>query len=618
MRYLSVCSGIEAATVAWHPLGWQPVAFAEVSAFPSAVLAHHYPTIPNLGDLTLHDSWNLSAINLLVGGTPCQAFSVAGLREGLADPRGNLTLTFLGLVAQCRPRWVVWENVPGVLSDSTNAFGQFLSGLAKLGYGWAYRVLNAQYFGVPQRRRRVFVVAHLGSWAPAAAVLFESHSLRGHPAPSRQPRQDLAPSLSARTKGGGGLGTDAELDGALIPENTHTLRGEGFDATEDGTGRGTTIIPAYARSLRAQGHSAHQEDKETYIPETSPCLDIRAGRSGETTFHTSGGLIPETAWALQERDSKGPDSSTKEGHLIPELQAIVFDSTQITSQANRSNPQAGDPCHPLASGAHPPAIAFSCKDHGADAGTDVTPTLRSMGFDQSHANGGGQVAIAFPQRLSGTQCASSEEVSPVLQSTNPTAVCFSGRARGDDGRGYEREPEIFPPDLAGTLDTVKPHCVAFQPRIGRNGRGYAEEHTPALNGADAGTTSDMRPCVPFKPRHYRHPRKEGAASEIVGTLTAAAGEINDSSPHVAYSEPERPLIWQVRRLTPRECERLQGFPDDYTRIPYRGKPADRCPDGPRYQALGNSMAVPVMNWIGRRIELVESLMLNLDVTNPTR
>lgn len=588
MRYLSVCSGIEAATVAWHPLGWQPVAFAEVSAFPSAVLAHHYPTIPNLGDLTAHDTWNLSAIDTLVGGTPCQAFSVAGLREGLADPRGNLTLTFLGLVAQCRPRWVVWENVPGVLSDKTNAFGQFLSGLAKLGYGWAYRVLNAQYFGVPQRRRRVFVVAHLGSWAPAAAVLFESHSLRGYPAPSRQSRQDLAPSLSARTKGGGGLGTDAELDGALIPETTHTLRGEGFDATEDG--RGTPIIPAYARSLRAQGHSAHQEDKETYIPAICPTLRAGGNRTGGdrppgTDVDTCESLIPETAWALQERDSKGPDSSTKEGHLIPELQAIVFDSTQITSQANRSNPQAGDPCHPLASGAHLPAMAYAIQAGAIKANPNIGPD--GMGVrsdDQAYTlEARAEVqAIAFPQRLSGTQCASSEEVSPVLQSTNPTAVCF-------------------------------------QPRIGRNGRGYAEEHTPALNGADAGATSDMRPCVAFQPLQGG---RSMPVTEESPTLEAGTG---NKAPCVAISEletsnlkPQTPLIWQVRRLTPRECERLQGFPDDYTRIPYRGKPADRCPDGPRYQALGNSMAVPVMNWIGRRIELVESLMLNLDVTNPTR
>lgn len=216
LRYISVCSGIEAATVAWHSLGFQPVAFSEIEPFPCSVLAHHYPHVPNHGDMTKFKSWPDYAIDLLVGGTPCQAFSVAGLRKGLADPRGNLTLVFLGIVERYRPRWVVWENVAGVLSDRSNAFGHFLAGLAELGYGCAYRVLDAQYFGVAQRRRRVFVVGHLGAWQPAAAVLFEPESLRGDSAPSREAGQGTAPTLTARTRRGGGLGTDAELDGALL------------------------------------------------------------------------------------------------------------------------------------------------------------------------------------------------------------------------------------------------------------------------------------------------------------------------------------------------------------------------------------------------------------------
>ena len=187
MRYLSVCSGIEAATCAWHPLGWTPVGFSEIEKFPSAVLAHHYPDVPNFGDMSKFQEWpNDLAPNLLVGGTPCQSFSVAGLRKGLADPRGNLAIVFLGLLDRLRPRWMVWENVPGVLSvDGGRAFGAFLGGLGELGYGWSYRVLDAQYFGVAQRRRRVFVVGHAGGWARAAAVLLESSSLRGDPAPSR-------------------------------------------------------------------------------------------------------------------------------------------------------------------------------------------------------------------------------------------------------------------------------------------------------------------------------------------------------------------------------------------------------------------------------------------------
>ena len=183
MRYLSVCSGIEAASVAWEPLGWAPVAFAEIEKFPSKVLAHHYPGVHNLGDMTKFREWDIErgAVDLLVGGTPCQSFSVAGLRKGLDDPRGNLALTFVAMVDHYRPEWVIWENVPGVLSSSGGRdFGSFLGALGQLGYGFAYRVLDAQYFGVPQRRRRVFVVAHSsGDSRRAAEVLFEPESLRG-------------------------------------------------------------------------------------------------------------------------------------------------------------------------------------------------------------------------------------------------------------------------------------------------------------------------------------------------------------------------------------------------------------------------------------------------------
>ena len=197
MRYLSVCSGIEAATVAWHGLGWKPVAFSEIEAFPSAVLAHHYPDVPNVGDMTKYKEWNLGAVDLLVGGTPCQSFSVAGLRKGLEDPRGNLALVYCGILDHFRPKWFVWENVPGVLSSGGGRdFGSFLGALAELGYGFAYRVLDAQYFGVAQRRRRVFVVGHLGDWRSAAEVLFESESLRRNPAPSRKAGQAVAPCVT--------------------------------------------------------------------------------------------------------------------------------------------------------------------------------------------------------------------------------------------------------------------------------------------------------------------------------------------------------------------------------------------------------------------------------------
>lgn len=181
MNYLSVCSGIEAATVAWHNLGWNPLGFSEIEKFPSEVLAHHYPNTPNLGNMTKYKEWDFGSnrLDLLVGGTPCQSFSVAGLRKGLDDPRGNLALTYVGILDKFRPKWCLWENVPGVLSSNRGRdFGAFLGALAELGYGWSYRVLDAQYFGVPQRRRRVFVVGCIGNWESAAKVLFEPESLR--------------------------------------------------------------------------------------------------------------------------------------------------------------------------------------------------------------------------------------------------------------------------------------------------------------------------------------------------------------------------------------------------------------------------------------------------------
>jgi DNA (cytosine-5)-methyltransferase 1 len=215
MKYGSVCSGVEAATAAWHPLGWEPQWFSEIEKFPSAVLAHHYPDVPNLGDMTQFTEWKDDPIDLLVGGTPCQSFSVAGLRKGLDDPRGNLMLTYLAIAERNKPRWLVWENVPGVLSSNRGRdFGTFLAALGKIGYGFAYRVLDAQYFGVAQRRRRVFVVGYLGDWRRAAAVLFERESLSGHPAPSREAGQvsgGVFPCLTRR-----GPGSLREEEGYVI------------------------------------------------------------------------------------------------------------------------------------------------------------------------------------------------------------------------------------------------------------------------------------------------------------------------------------------------------------------------------------------------------------------
>lgn len=315
MKYISFCSGIEAATKAWESLGWEPVAFCEIDRFPSLVLAYHYPNVPNLGDFTKVD-WSQWSADVCVGGTPCQAFSVAGLRKSLSDDRGNLSLEFIRAVNIIRPRYVVWENVPGVLSTADNAFGCFLAALVGceepivFEQGWpnagvvdgperrcAWRVLDAQYFGLAQRRKRVFVVASSGDGPHPAEILFEWEGMRRDSPPSREAGQgsargveigpsgggftDINPTLDAGCKDGpirnqlagavamclnaGGMNRiDAESEtlvtvGALCANMgqgnqfaasgqfvTHSLRADGFDASEDGTGRGTPLVPVLA------------------------------------------------------------------------------------------------------------------------------------------------------------------------------------------------------------------------------------------------------------------------------------------------------------------------------------------------------------------------------------
>jgi DNA (cytosine-5)-methyltransferase 1 len=240
----SFCSGIAAPETAWQPLGWCAKWFSEIDPFASAVLAQRHGYAPNLGDMTKLKGGELGPVDLVCAGTPCQSFSVAGLRGGMADPRGNLALVFLGLLDQIRPRWMVWENVPGVLSSwsdaeacedgsrwQSNDFDTFTCALGQLGYGWAWRIVDAQYFGVPQRRRRVFVVGYLGDWRRAAAVLFERYCLSGDSAPSREAGARIAGTIANRARGGGGLGTDFETDGGLVAstgETSHCLNAGGM------------------------------------------------------------------------------------------------------------------------------------------------------------------------------------------------------------------------------------------------------------------------------------------------------------------------------------------------------------------------------------------------------
>lgn len=290
MKYLSVCSGIEAATVAWSTLGWEAEAFAEIEPFPSSVLSHHYPNTPNFGDMTKFERWPNASIDILVGGTPCQDFSIAGLRNGLGGSRGQLMLVYGAIARKYRPSWVVWENVPGVLSinggrDFASLLG-LLSGRRiecpaggwrsagvvegyERAYGLAWRVLDAQFVrvdgfarAVPQRRRRVFVVGHIGNWQRAAAVLFERESMCGYPPPRRE--AGARPSRDAKS-GVGLCGDGVALNGidgashALTARHSasggHDPNGETFVALT-ANDYGADAMVNVSPTIRVGGHPA--------------------------------------------------------------------------------------------------------------------------------------------------------------------------------------------------------------------------------------------------------------------------------------------------------------------------------------------------------------------------
>ena len=473
MKYLSVCSGVEAASVAWHSLGWQPVAFSEIESFPSAVLAHHYKEVPNLGDMTKFKDWKLNeSIDILVGGTPCQSFSVAGLRKGLEDPRGNLALTYVGILDKFRPKWFIWENVPGVLSSGGGRdFGAFLGAVAELGYGFAYRVLDAQNFGVPQRRRRVFVVGHLGDWQPAAKVLFESESLSGDSKPSRKARKGVA----------------------------------GFVESSFGQYREDVIAGTTKASGGVLGGGS-----ETFLTvyENHPS-DSRVKDMGDTcqtvtsTWGSGGGNIPfvqNVSYALQ---GAGATSQTGNGMGYKEEQSYTLNTTDV---------------HGVAYGFEP---GIAKREGNPNRFTkEMSPTLRAEMGDN-------QVSVAFGWQNSSNQSMSIDTISPTLDKSKTPAVAV-------------------PYDLHGITSPT-----------------------------NSQNREDGDPC-------HTLARHSAAHASIVTASTS------------------------VRRLTPIECERLQGFPDNYTQIPWNKKVSVDCPDGLRYKAMGNSMAVPVMNWIGTRINNLTS------------
>jgi DNA (cytosine-5)-methyltransferase 1 len=505
VRYGSVCSGIEAATAAWHPLGWEPAWFSEIAPFPCAVLNHHYPNVPNLGDMTAIDvNEQLADIDVLIGGTPCQAFSVAGLRKSLDDERGNLSLAFCRLARRIaeygRLKFVVWENVPGCLNMPDNAFGCILSGfvgesvpLAPAGPKWtnagavygpegsaAWRVLDAQFFGLAQRRKRVFVVVCPGGWADPASVLFESQGVRRNPPTRRQAGERIAASLTrgADSGGRGGYAGRRREDGVnIVPAKTSS--GRGFSRAGESRGQDPLVVTHTHTHTHTQG--------------LSRCLN--AGGMNRRDFETET-LIPVTGGGFDD-----------EPHAFDARQNAVIQYGNIAGPLDMNGQSIG-----------------------------VVHSLRAEGFDASEdGTGRGTPIIPIDMR----------QASRGDKMTNNRGVDACSSGAPGTGIGQSGDP-------APTLGTDHPPAIAFA----------------------------------------QNQRDEVCEMDCAGALAAEPGMKQQT--YVAFQASQ----YGVRRLTPRECERLQGFPDNYTLIEYRGKVAA---DGPRYQALGNSMAVPCIQWIARRI-----------------
>ena len=555
MRFGSVCSGIEAASVAWTPLGWRAAWLSEIESFPSAVLKHHYPEVPNFGDMTTLPerirSGEVEAPDVFCGGTPCQAFSVAGLRRSLNDARGNLSLTFCEIAdaidhIRCargaEPTIIFWENVPGVLSTKDNAFGCFLAGLAgedqplvPAGNKWtnagvvfgpkraiAWRVLDAQYFGLAQRRRRVFVVASARDGFDPAKILFEQQGVRRESAPSRATGQRAAPTISS---------------------------GPPFGRT------GNDRVEAEAMVV------------QPYAVANCPT----------------------------QRMHKGINSTLDEGQT-PVLQPVTYDFFNITAPVNRQNRNPGDPCHTLARSNAEHAVVMGAVASHNRQDPDVSGSI-------THPLGAKDNGLGVMQPIAIQDCRGVEKAQ-------------NGLGWNDDGVAYTVDTHATQGVCLGGQHPNAAVCVDQSPTL-TNAMGAGGGHVPVLAHVVA-------PSLTASNDPSRSPQSSEVTQQVAAVVKAttavmqpigldeeqnamvnAFGTLKARTAGGGFEGSVMQTNMQVRRLTVEECEFLQGFPRSYTAIPWRGKPASECPDGPRYKALGNSWAVPVVRWIGRRINMVD-------------
>lgn len=743
ITYGSICSGIEAATVAWHPLGWRAEWFAEIEPFPSAVLAYRWPEVSNLGDMTKLArqvlASSIAAPEVLVGGTPCQAFSVAGMRAGLDDPRGQLTIKYVELAdavdhvrtARGEPECiVVWENVPGVLSDKGNAFGCFLGALVgesdalqPSGGKWtdagcvygpvrtaAWRVLDAQYFGLAQRRRRVFVVSSARAGFDPAAILFEREGVRRDTAPRRGEGENPTGTIAGGARRNCGYSTDD--------------------------------IPLTAGSLRAQVQSSHREDSETFIPvafgggancqQTDVATALSAHPGGtrmdaETeTFIVAGtlqangkaagratqqdaesGLLvvhgtqdpcvddhiahtlgrnhgPENAIFAIQNATRGKDQNglgiAADSPMYTLDQASQHAVFAIQAGALRTNPLSGpdgvgvqaDHAYTLEARAEVQAVAYDILGTPASEvakSADIHTPLRARipGQLENSTVKMIQQPGAAVRRLTPTECERLQGFSPIREEikiavcidsqkhvanadlscrkwqSNASPVgdhelpqsasaaetdlitCQAGRAplvvvtvrtnsAGSHLEIHSRGKLAWSASTADVSSRSHPSTqnAAIAAEIAQAARDLALEirtgkaeslrsislSTQAKNGATSALKSGVE-------------REASASDAVIGAnlakfTTSALGlliPISGSTVATSLCSVLAAISGCIPSETlPERFSLLLELESPYTLIPWRGKPAEECPDGPRYKAIGNSKAVPVVRWIGRRIQ----------------
>jgi DNA-cytosine methyltransferase len=692
MKYVSVCSGIEAATNAWHKFGWTPVAFSEIEPFPAAVLKHRFPNTPNYGDLTQYKSWPIEpgSIDLLVGGTPCQSFSVAGLRKGLADPRGNLCLTFLGLADHLRPRWILWENVVGVLSSGGGRdFGSFLGALGQLGYGWAYRILNAEHFGVPQRRRRVFVLAYrdpvtgTGDWRVAAEALSVGEGLqryleKGKPS-RKKPAADVAEGAGANggdgagQPGGAGVGAGCWWDGGQVSQTLDAVLAKRQTMPDKNRFPAVLQPVVIDRAAFNQGENAQYEPHigESEVMDTVVARGPHAVGIPPMMFKIRGGSPTETG-----EQGGTPGKVAGKGFLGSEDKAFTVATSQDQWLAQPVVAPTVTTCKGSKGGCSDEAIAeiaaihlaqqaipiqdgreIEKKQNGIGVGQPGDPayTLDTTGAQavgqpiddqkKGRREGGAGLVSAVPFRKSKRAQSEQDDETWVADEKANTLNCFD---QGDTRTTHAVvEPKAFILDsfTSNSMKSNNPHsgcreveqtkCLdtsCLNPACHQGGVmithpvvdpiaiqgtiiGRSDNAGPQGTGATEGgpmftlTKTDIH-AVAHIPQLYENHAQDSRVTgplDVAPTVAAKFGTGGGNVPMVS-SQPvafDAPTM-VVRRLSVNECLRLQGFPDNWTNIPWKGKPEGQAPDGPQYKCAGNSMAVPCMSWIAEGIIRVEA------------